>query len=328
MRHDQVDGRRRSGWVRTSVWLTALATVFGLLTTSAALSAAPVGSAQQGATSGTAAQVTRSVAPAAPMARPSKVWRPRPGTTWQWQITGKVDVTVGPAAMFDIDLQDAVPHARTVTVPGFGRVRWPKGDNAGVIKKLHARGKIVICYLDSGAWESYRPDARLFPASVRGNSTGWSGERWLDIRQRSWAKFAPLIWARMDLARSIGCDGVEPDQNNPIGNRPGFPISRADQKAWYLKVAHEAHKRGLSVGMKNGIESIDAQTVAAFDWALNEECFQYRECRALRAFVAAGKAVFQVEYQGSPARFCPQARELRLSSMKKRLSLGSWRATC
>jgi hypothetical protein len=61
-------------------------------------------------------------------------------------------------------------------------------------------------------------------------------------------------------------------------------------------VAGQAHARGLSVGMKNGVEVTDADTVAAFDWNLNEECFFYNECAVLDQFVQAGKAVFQTEY--------------------------------
>ena len=259
---------------------------------------------------------------------PRPVWHPRPGTTWQWQITGTVDTTVQPATMFDIDLQDAVPSARRVSVPGFGTVTWPQGVNAGVVARLHSMGKIVICYMDSGAWESYRPDAALFPRSVIGNTTGWDGEDWLDIRSQSWSAYAPLIWARMDLARSIGCDGIEPDQNNPWGNDPGFAISLAQQKAWYLEVARQAHLRGLSVGMKNGIETTDATTIAAFDWDLNEECFQYDECSVLSGFIAAGKAVFQTEYALQPTAFCPTARAMQFSSMKKRYALDAWRITC
>jgi hypothetical protein len=239
------------------------------------------------------------------------VWRPAPGTTWQWQITERVDETV-PAQMFDVDLFDARD----------GEI------NAGVIGRLHAKGAVVICYMDSGAWESYRPDASEFPASVIGNSTGWSGERWLDIRPQSWPLIEPIIVERMKLAVSLGCDGIEPDQNNPVGNNPGFPITYADEKAWYLEIASQAHALGLSVGMKNGIEIVDSELVGAFDWALNEECFQYRECDAMKQFVAAGKAVFQVEYQGDTASFCPSANSYGFSSMKKRLALDAWRATC
>lgn len=242
---------------------------------------------------------------------PSRLWQPAPGTTWQWQITGRVDETVQ-AQMFDVDMTDASPG----------------GENAGIVDRLHARGIIAICYLDTGAWESYRPDAGEFPASLIGNSTGWSGERWLDIRAAAWPQFASIIWRRLDLAKSLGCDGVEPDQNNPVGNNPGFPITLADQKAWYLEVARQAHLRGLSVGMKNGIETVDADTVSAFDWALNEECFQYNECGVMSQFINAGKAVFQTEYLGESSSFCAQANSLRFSSMKKNLSLDAWRETC
>jgi hypothetical protein len=258
------------------------------------------------------------------------VWHPGPGTTWQWQITGSVDTSL-PVQMYDIDLFDAQAQASTYDVPGFGTVAVPRGDNAGVIDQLHASGKVVICYLDTGAWESYRPDAALFPSAVRGNSTGWSGERWLDIRRSSWPLFEPLMSARLDLARRSGCDGVEADQNNPIGNSPGFAISLADQKAWYLEVARLAHERSLSVGQKNGIETTDADTVAAFDWNLNEECRLYSECQVLRQFVAAGKAVFHVEYveEGmTTASFCPQDEVDRFDGLLKGLDLTAWRQAC
>jgi hypothetical protein len=214
--------------------------------------------------------------------------------------------------MFDIDLFDAQP----------GEI------NGGVIGRLHAKGIKVICYMDSGAWESYRPDAAQFPKSVIGNSTGWNGENWLDIRPPSWPAFEPIIINRMKLAVASGCDGIEPDQNNPVGNNPGFPITYADEKAWYLEVAKDAHALGLSVGMKNGIEIIDSDLVQAFDWTLNEECFQYSECDSLKQFINANKAVFQVEYQGDPTTFCPKANSLGFSSMKKRLSLDAWRVSC
>lgn len=271
------------------------------------------------------------------------IWQPKPGTTWQWQITGVVDTSVE-AQMFDIDLFDAQPSAGTAAEPTVNPLPWvqypqaayvgptitPSDDSANpdVIAALHAEGVKVICYMDSGAWESYRPDAALFPAAVIGKSTGWSGERWLDIRKVAWPEFEWIIVNRMLLAKASGCDGIEPDQNNPVGNAPGFPISYADEKAWYLEVARDAHALGLSVGMKNGIEIIDADLVGAFDWALNEQCFQYDECGALAQFVSAGKAVFQTEYQGDPATFCPQANELGFSSIMKHLDLDAWRTTC
>ena len=64
--------------------------------------------------------------------------------------------------------------------------------------------------------------------------------------------------------------------------------------------------------MKNGIQTIDRDTVAAFDWALNEQCFQYDECARLEPFTRAGKAVFQVEYHLPPSAVLPAGETARL----------------
>lgn len=275
----------------------------------------------------TTAPVKASTSPPKPVAG---VWRPRPGTSWQWQITGTVDTSIA-VRMYDIDLFDAQAAASSYAVAGFGTVNVPKGVNAGVIGRLHAAGRVVICYMDTGAWENYRPDAALFPRSVIGNNTGWNGENWMDIRQGSWSKFEPLITARMSLAKRSGCDGVEGDQNNPWGNNPGFPITLADQKAWYLEVARQLHARSLSAGQKNGIETTDSTTVAAFDWDLNEECNKYSECGVLNLYIAAGKAVFQVEYTEdgeTTTMFCPQDNRANFDGLLKHLALGVWRQPC
>ena len=76
------------------------------------------------------------------------------------------------------------------------------------------------------------------------------------------------------------------------------------------------------------LEEQAAELEPHFDWALNEQCFQYQECELLLPFVEAGKAVFGVEYRGRPSRFCPQANELGFSWLKKRRSLNAWRVDC
>src|SRR5262249_21784540 len=143
-------------------------------------------------------------APSSDSAVETSWWKPSAGTAGQWQITGKGG-TAFDGAVYDVDLFGAGPRARSDAVGGFGAVDVPKGENAGVIDALHAAGRVVVCYVDTGAFESYRPDAALFPHSVIGNqtyaSTGapWQGERWLDIRAAAWPRFLPLIAARLDL---------------------------------------------------------------------------------------------------------------------------------
>jgi endo-alpha-1,4-polygalactosaminidase (GH114 family) len=254
------------------------------------------------------------------------VWTPPPGTTWQWQLTGVVDESLD-VEMYDIDLFEAAPAGLEVGM-GSG-VFTEAGPNAGVIDRLHARDVVVICYVSVGSWEAYRPDAGLFPEAALGNPLdGYPDERWLDIREAAWPLWTHRMWARFDLAAALGCDGVEPDNMAPLGNDTGFPVDAAIQKTWWLEIAAQAHARGLSVGQKNGVETTDADTIAAFDWNLNEQCFQYDECDALDAVVAAGKAVFSTEYKGNPKKFCPELNARGFSTLRKKLKLDAWLRAC
>ncbi len=231
------------------------------------------------------------------------VWQPAPGTTWQWQLTGDIDTSFD-VAMYDIDLFDT-PEL--------------------VIDELHADGRAVVCYFSAGAWEDWRPDADDFPGEVLGDDNGWEGERWLDIRRLDVLR--PIMAARLDLAAAKGCDGVEPDNVDGYTNTTGFPLSGADQLAFNTWLARAAHRRGLSVGLKNDLDQIPA-LVSRFDWALDEQCFQYDECDLLTPFVDAGKAVFGVEYRGKTSDFCPEANSLGFSWLRKRLNLGPWVDAC
>jgi hypothetical protein len=102
--------------------------------------------------------------------------------------------------------------------------------------------------------------------------------------------------SRLDLALQKGCDGVEPDNMDGYSNNPGFDFSATDQLAYNRLIANEAHSRGLSVGLKNDLDQING-LAAYFDFAVNEQCFEYSECAALAPFIDAGKAVLNAEYK-------------------------------
>jgi hypothetical protein len=70
------------------------------------------------------------------------------------------------------------------------------------------------------------------------------------------------------------------------------------------------------------------QLVGQFDFAIVEECFQYDECGFYKPFVEAGKAVFVAEYELDPAEFCPRARALEFSAIRKSYDLFArpWRS--
>lgn len=158
------------------------------------------------------------------------------------------------------------------------------------------------------------------------NSQGWD-ERWLDIRYIDLLR--PFMAKRMAMAISKGCDAVEPDNVDAYtnGGDTGITLTAADQLAYNKMLAEEAHKVGLSIGLKNDVDQL-AELVDHFDWALNEECFQYNECDGYKVFVQQNKAVFGVEYKGSASGFCSKAKAQGLSWLKKRLSLQAWRQGC
>ncbi|HYN93804.1 MAG TPA: endo alpha-1,4 polygalactosaminidase [Pilimelia sp.] len=231
-------------------------------------------------------------------------WRPAPGLTWQWQLSGTLDTAVA-AAVYDVDAVETT-RAQVAT--------------------LHAKRRKVICYVNAGAWENWRPDRGRFPAAVLGKPLdGWAGERWLDIRR--WDVLQSIMKARLQVCAAKGFDGVEPDNVDGYANRSGFPLTGRDQLTYNRRVAALAHSLGLAVGLKNDVEQA-AALAPAFDFAVNEECAAYRECAALKVFIAAGKPVFHVEYALATTAFCPTTRALRFSSMRKGWSLGRWRQPC
>jgi hypothetical protein len=234
-----------------------------------------------------------------------EVWAARPGTSWQWQLTGTLDTSID-VQMYDIDLFATTPAS---------------------IDGLHAAGRTVICYLSAGSREDWRPDAAQFPAEVIGKGLdGWPGERWLDTRSDA---VRAIMKARLDRAVAKKCDGVEPDNVDAYGTDTGFPLTAATQLDYNRFLAREAHARGLSVGLKNDLEQVRA-LLADFDWALDEQCLEFDECNGLVPFIEAGKAVFHVEYgaESKAQTVCPKTKPLGFSTLIKKLDLDAWRVAC
>lgn len=236
------------------------------------------------------------------------VYLPKPGTSWQWQLSGlPLDTS------FDVDVYD-VDLVETKT---------------SEIDALHAAGRKVICYFSAGSWESFRPDANDFPAAVKGSPLDppFADELWLDIRAQV---VRDIMKKRLDLAVTKNCDAVEPDNVDGFSNDNGFGLTGADQLDFNKFIAKEAHARSLSVGLKNDIEQLPA-LVDSFDWALNEECYSYNECDAYSSnFIAAGKAVFHAEYvdAGQLAKVCGVTKPLQISTIIKNIELDAYRVAC
>ena len=278
--------------------------------------------------SGAAAQ--RSVAAAALPAPTSCTgcWQPPLVSRWQYQLqgvagypsTGGINTTIsappqgGGAAVhpqvWDIDLYvDQAVSGNNTTL------------NTGAVNAIHTLGGHVICYVDAGTWENWRVDANQFPASVLGNKNGWPGEKWLDIRQVS--VLNPIMSARVQKCKQANFDSVEFDNVDGYQNKTGFPLTAQDQLNYDTYLANLAHSNGLSVGLKNDLGQA-AALKPYFDYAINEQCMQYKECDypapGLPDWTASGKAVFEVEYRSS-ALNCTKSNGWNFNAILKDLNL-------
>jgi hypothetical protein len=270
-------------------------------------------------------------------------WEPPAGARWQYQLessdrgasaTGGIDVGIcEPSAsggacvrpkVFDIDLyQDGRISGNDHTV------------NTAAVDAIHRRGAHAICYVSAGTAERFRPDYHRYIRFDRriGHrllgkpfSDRFSNEYWLNLNNGRGQRDFVLrrVAARTRKCADAGFDAIEYDVVDAYaqGKRvTGWRIRAKTQLSFNRALARIAHENGLSVGLKNDLGQVP-KLEPYFDLAINEQCFQYRECTnnpapGYRAFTRDGKAVFQVEYRIPRDRFCADANRLGISSIKK-----------
>lgn len=238
-------------------------------------------------------------------------YQPRVKTSWQWQLMGKPNLEYS-VDLYDLDLFDTP---------------------ATTIKQLQAKNIKVICYFSAGSYEDFRIDSIDFPDESKGAVLeGYDNERWLDIRS---PKVMEIMKKRMDLAVEKNCDGVEPDNVDGYANNNGLGLKASDQLRFNRTLAEEAHKRGLSIGLKNDLDQLE-ELVDHFDFAVNEQCHEYNECGRLTTFTNAGKPVFNAEYKSEYIEdaklrktICAQSKKLGIQTLFLPLDLDDeFRLTC
>jgi endo-alpha-1,4-polygalactosaminidase (GH114 family) len=271
------------------------------------------------------------------------LWQPSPKDRWQYQLessnrhlasTGGIDVGIcrrphsgGHCVrpdVFDIDLYvDGQVSQNKHTV------------NTAAVRAIHNRGAHAVCYMSAGTAERFRPDYSRYVAFDRSHghsligkpfSARFPNEYWLNVSNARGQRDFVLrrVEARTEKCAHAGFDGVEYDVVDAYsqGHKvTGWHITAHQQLVFDRALASIAHRNGLSVALKNDLGQVP-KLEPRFDYAVNEQCFQYRECTnnpapGYKAFTRAAKAVFQVEYQIGPRRFCGQARRLGISSIKK-----------
>lgn len=192
-------------------------------------------------------------------------------TSFNWQLKGTLNTSYN-VDVYDIDLFDT---------------------SASTISTLKASGKKVVCYFSAGSSENWRDDYSQFDTEDLGSELdGWDGERWLDIRSLN---VFNIMKDRIDLAVTKGCDAVEPDNMDGYTNDECFNLSASDQLKYNQAIANYARSQGLSVGLKNDPDQVSS-LVDYFDFSVSEQCYEYSECSSYLPFVAAGKPVFNTEY--------------------------------
>lgn len=248
---------------------------------------------------------------------PPAWWQPAPGATRNWdiQVGAAVDLAT-PRAMYVLDLWALVPEETTLDYGDGDPVTVPAGALAGKLAELKARtpAPIVICRVGTGAIRLDDPDARKFPGydgarpdrpepMEPGSVIGWSttaddpDERFLDTRASSRAAWTSLVWKRLDLAKQIGCDGVEGHRNEMAKHEPGFELTAQEQISWFSEVATQLHDRELSAGMQTrDIPEVVDSLSSEFDWMITYRCAEFDQCDQMRPFLNLGKAVFAVDY--------------------------------
>lgn len=243
-----------------------------------------------------------------PISNTTGYWTPSPGDRLQIQyVEEPLDLNID-ADIYSVDLFETSQET---------------------INQIHAIGIKVICYVNTGAWEEYRPDAEDFPSAAIGRDyEGWVGEKWLDISQYN--LFAQIMLKHLDLAVEKNCDGIDADNMQNFEEETGFDITTADQLNYNIWLSEQTHQRGLSIGLKNDPTQTE-ELLAYFDWSIIEDCQVYDWCELMQPFIAAGKPVFQVEYTDnftSPESFCTQSTLNGFSGMLKNRELDAWVTYC
>lgn len=278
-------------------------------------------------TSSTSTAKTSSSSATASATSTKAYWQPTTGTSFQIVLSSVISAADAAAASssswtaYDTDLFDT-PTA-TITA-------------------LKAAGKKVICYFSAGTAEDWRSDYSSFTSSDKGAALGdWAGEYWLDTRSTN---VRSIMSARLDLAASKGCDGVDPDNIDVYGyTNSGFTgLTTTTSIDYVTYLANAAHSRGLAIGLKNG-GTILPDVVSYFQYSITESCVDWSECSIYQPFVSAGKPVFNIEYPFSgdssessestittsiKSKFCSTSGTSGTSILLKHTALDNWVYNC
>jgi endo-alpha-1,4-polygalactosaminidase (GH114 family) len=271
------------------------------------------------------------------------VWRPAPDARWQYQLESS-SRRLASSGGIDVDICQSPPSGGGCVRPDVfdidlyvdGRVAGnDQTINTAAVRAIHERGARAVCYVSAGDAERFRPDYQRYVRFDRRHghsligkpfSRRFPNEYWLNLKNGRGQRDFILrrVDARTRKCARAGFDGIEYDVVDAYaqGRRvTGWRITARHQLIFNRSLARIAHRHGLSVALKNDLGQVP-ELEPRFDYAINEQCFQFRECTnspapGYGAFTEAGKAVFQVEYEIPRRRFCSRANGLGFNAIRK-----------
>jgi hypothetical protein len=161
--------------------------------------------------------------------------------------------------------------------------------DATTIARYHQEEKKVVCYFSAGSYESWRPDASSITKACYAGAKmdGWD-EEWLDWHTPSCVtNLQSVMTKRIQLAKSKGCDAVDPDNVDAASNKQ-WDMTPQDQVNQLIFLSRTAHGNGLGIALKN-----------SGDFSITEQCVRFP------GFLLADGAHCGVSLSITNARYTP-----------------------
>ena len=232
----------------------------------------------------------------------SRIKRPKPGSSFQVEIasyTGNVT-----AQVVDLDPEDVTSDQ---------------------VRELRARGAYPVCYVNVGAWEDWRADAKLFPKEVIGKGyPNLPGAHWLNVSKQN--EFFHLMESRIKVRADKGFLGVDADNVDGWKRDTGFRITDQEEIRYIEKLSATAHNQGMAFSLRNNLEQID-HLIGNIDMAIVEDCHAGNACKYWSTVLGDGKAVFVIEYSDENFAQCKDDPP-GMTTIRKAMKLDSWVKDC
>ncbi|WP_350278406.1 endo alpha-1,4 polygalactosaminidase [Kribbella sp. HUAS MG21] len=162
-----------------------------------------------------------------------------------------------------------------------------------------AAGLYNICYVNAfqvqpGEQDQWEPDLLLRDANGELVIDEDWGEPLLDLRTADKrTRIAAKVNGWIDGCAAKGYQAVEPD-NYDSYTRSRDLLTAAQAKAFLTLLATHAHGKNLAIAQKNTVELAGDRHAVGLDFAVAEDCGQYRECADY--VDAFGNNVIVIEY--------------------------------